>query len=235
MKSRFKNKKFNAIPSVIPLTIFDDEELSTGAKVFYGMLVFMSRQMTEIKASTYYFKTQMARSSRSITNYIKELAANKYVRSSVFKGVRYLYPAITENENTVIAAFIPPEVVKHPKLSSSEKLTFGFLNYKSSNVNEYFESSISELTFFINKSRSTVYRHLKVLRRYQLASTTTISSMIKIKCHSSYQVAWKRNSIERFDRGKTAPPEEDKEVIEKATISNKDVEKLRNMFGITRV
>lgn len=237
MKSTFKNKKFKAIPSIIPSTIFECEQISTGAKVFYGMLVFMSRQMTEIKASTYYFKTQMSRSSRSITNYIKELAVNKYLRCSVSKGVRYLIPAITENENTVISSYIPPEVVKNGKLSSSEKLTFGFLSYKAANVNDYFETSVSELTVFVNKSRSTIYRHLKALRKYQFASTTTCGNMIKIKCSSSYSTAWKNRDVERFNRRKTAPPEVSSEkLIENATISSKEADYLRNLvFGNSRV
>lgn len=235
MKVPFKNKKFKAIPSIIPEVIFDDPVLSTGSKIFYGMLVFMSRQMTEIKASTYYFKTQMSRSSRSITNYINELVANKYLRKSVFKGVRYLIPAITENENTIISSFIPPEVVKNGKLSSSEKITFGLLSYKAANSNNHFETSVAELTQFMKKSRSTIYRHLSVLRKYQFAATQKSGNMMRIRCYSTYQKAMKKRDSKTFSRRKTAPPDVLPDQIEQATINAEQINELRSLvFGSSK-
>lgn len=226
-KNQFQ-RKHKAIASIIPDIIFYDTSLSSGAKVFYGMLVNLNQTMTEIKASTFYLKNQMSRSSRSITGYIKELDDAKYISVSYRNKVRILRPLYTHQNDLEIAAFIPPEVVRCDKESSSAKLTYGYMNYSSGNSNCYFESTITEIAFYVKKSRSTIYRHLARFRRLQLLVTNTQGNRVTIRCFNSYQRTYKVNRRKQLISRKAAPPIDDEDAQE-STLTDAEAEKLREL------
>lgn len=204
MGKKFEQKKeYNAIPSIIPKSIFYHDKISTGAKVFYGMLYFLARNKHEhysnhvdpVYAKNNYFCVQLGRTSkhavRSIQKYISELYTQKLINVEFVNGHRQLTPYFLIRSDSDIASYIPPEVVKNNDLSSSEKLSLGFLNWKTGNENGYYNTTVTEIAEKIERSRATVYRHLRSFRRGKLITTKRDGLSINIFCFNSYQEAYK--------------------------------------------
>lgn len=224
-----KNKDYNAIPSIIPDIVFYDDNLSSGAKVFYGMVVFLYRDSLRCNASTYYFYTQLGRTAkyaaRSIQLYISELYEKKFISVKVKDGARYITPVFLPENDSDIASYIPPEVVKDSDLSSSDKLTYGLLNYRSANENGYYETSITDIAIQINKSKATVYRHLKTIRRLQYAATVKTETGTQIYSYNSYQDTFKKKQATKLKKSQKDPPNKI------TTLSDDKLDYLRQLVG----
>lgn len=223
-RSYRRNKKQNAIPSIIPEMIYYNEKISSGAKVFYGMLVFLARPKDyyyndpkPVYASNKYFYTQMGRNSkysaRAIQYYISELYEQKLIGLEHDGFKREIIPYFLPISDQDIVAFIPPEVVKDNSYSSSKKLTYGLMNYKSGNVNGYYHTNVNELSRLTYRSRATIYRHLSSFRTAKLIRTVSKNGMITIYCMNSYQNSYQIQLRKRQE-------EEDKIIKENMRVFN---------------
>lgn len=213
-----KPKKVNPIPSIIPAAIFNNENLSDGAKVFYGVVVFLARETGVAFAGTRYLSTQLGRSTRSIQYYISELYEKNIIDVEIKDGKRNIYPSIIPLNSSDVASFIPPEIVKRKDVSAAVKLTYGLIQFKSANVNQYFAvKGIDELTELTNKSRSTMYRHLKIYKRLKLVRWEKIDTYTRLFTFNSYQdvIKYKNNELKSIPGND--PPEDIKPTENKIT------------------
>lgn len=210
MKSSSKgkfNKEIKAIPSIIPDVVFYENSLSSGAKVFYGLVVFLYRDSLKCSASTWYFSKQMGRSTRAIQLYIAELYNKRFITYNIVDGARYITPIFVPDKDTEIASYIPPEVVKDSSLSSSFKIRYGLISYKSANVNGFYEvENVAALANEANCSISTIYRDLKIARKELLATTEYTEISLTIKTFNSYQDTIKKKQTDLKTKSGQDPP-----------------------------
>lgn len=231
---------YNAIPSIIPTKIYEKTDLSAGAKVFYGMLVFLARDVKEpwmdpkpVYATNYYFHFSMGRNSkyaaRSIQLYIKELLDSEEIEVEFKDGHRYITPKIIPIDNTQVAAYIAPEILRDSKTSLTYKLTFGFLSWKSGNKNEYYATSVKGIADSINKSKATAYRHLKELTKLKHIKIVKNGRRFEIYCLSSRDEVVKANR-EFLEAEERRIIEENIKTLENAPPMSLEAEEWLNSF-----
>lgn len=215
-KKRSRNKKnnfkktteYNAIPSIISNNVYNNENLSSGAKILWGMINFLSRpedliyhDPKPVYASNRYFYTQLGRNSkysnRAIQGYIKDLKDEDLVEVTFVKGIRYILPKSVTRHDSHIACYIPGEVVKDSRLSVSRKLTYGLLNWKSGNINRYYNTTVEDLAEETNRHRSTIYRHLEQLKKLKYLTTSRDGRTLSIYCDNSFQDTLEAKRIEK--------------------------------------
>lgn len=225
------NKEINAIPSIIPDVVFYDNSLSSGAKVFYGLVVFLYRDSLKCNASTWYFSKQMGRSTRAIQLYIAELYDKRFITYKIENGSRFITPIFMPDKDTEIASYIPPEVVKDGSLSSSFKMRYGLLSYKSANVNGFYEvENVSDLAKEANCSASTIYRDLKIARKELLATTEYTEISLTIKTFNSYQDTFKKKQAALKTKSEQDPPKRTKQP--QIELSDSQVSFLQRLAGL---
>jgi|LSQX01.3.fsa_nt_gb DNA-binding transcriptional ArsR family regulator len=237
--SRFKNnssknnitkKELAMIPSIIPTKIFENQELSDGAKVFYGALIFLARPNGYAFAGTRTLATYLGRSPRSILYYIAELK-NKNLIDVVFENKkRLIYPVIPALTNIDVAVFVPPEILCQSKLSSGLKLSYGAIQYRSANQNGYYAyQSVDELADMTGKSRSTIYRHLKIYKKLKLARFEKDNDYTRIYTFNTYQdnIIFNQNELEI--QHNADPPKTEKLL----SITPEEANYLRGLIGRT--
>lgn len=241
-----RKTKYNAIPSIISHRIYEADYLSSGAKLFWGMLNFLSRpedliydDHKAVYASNFYFYTQMGRSSkysaRAIQGYISELKEHDHVEVWFEKGIRYILPKSVTRFDSHVAAFIPPEVVKDINLSASRKLTYGYINWKSANVNGYYNTTVEEIAEEANRHRSTIYRHINDFEKLRLITVGRDGRTLDIYCHNSYQESYeasqKKKDEEHLKRQQLIEDEYLNKSPPESSISPEATDYLRKLIG----
>lgn len=63
----------------IPLTLVSDSNVSSSAKLLYGLLVLLTHQEGYCYASNIYLSDKLDVGTRAITRLLKELSDNKYI------------------------------------------------------------------------------------------------------------------------------------------------------------
>ncbi len=199
-KKRFKKetkKTESAIPSIISKRVYEHEKLSSGAKVFWGMLNYFARpkniadEANPVFATNGYFHRAMGRNSkyaaRAIQGYIKELVDHEFITVYFNRGLRYIQVKSVTRGNDNIASYISGEVVKDSRLSSSKKLTLGHLSWKSLNKNGYYNITASEFAEETDRHKSTIYRHLKEFQKLKYITIDKNGSSLDIYVHTTLQ------------------------------------------------
>lgn len=218
-----KNEK--SIPSIIPQSIFNNDKLSSGAKVMYGVLNFLSRKNGFSFAGTRYLARQLNRSTRSIQYYIAELYDHNLIAMDIIDGVRHLTPVtITSEASSEVASFIPPEVVKNKKISMGAKITYGYLSYKSNNINGYYAyQDKQQLKNELYVSESTVYRHLRVFKDLKI---------VRYQADNKYTRIYTKNSFINSQKHKFSDQAENLDPPEnKSTLTENEINILRQLVG----
>lgn len=187
----------SAIPSIISKRVYEHEELSSGAKVFWGMLNFLARpkniedEAKPVFATNGYFHRSMGRNSkyavRAIQGYVKELVDHEFIMVYFNRGLRYIQVKSVTRGNDNIASYISGEVVKDSRLSSSKKLTLGHLSWKSTNKNGYYNITVSEFAEESERHKSTIYRHLEEFQKLKYITIDKNGSSLDIYCHTTLQ------------------------------------------------
>jgi hypothetical protein len=203
---KIESKEILRVDALIPSEIFYNKNLSDGAKVFYGVIMNLSNQYGHAFASTYKLSQAIGRSTRSIQYYISDLEEMKLAKVWINKGIRYIKPLIYPDNNN--DQFVIPSEVVSSSVSSTVKLSYGLIQYKSTNKNDHFGfTHIEDVAKLIDKSVSTAYRHLKAFMRLNLAKVEKSDNQTRVITINSYKTKVFNNLTKRQLQANLAPPE----------------------------
>lgn len=202
---KIESKDRLRVDALIPSEIFYNKNLSDGAKVFYGVIMNLSNRHGHAFASTFKLSQAIGRSTRSVQYHISELDEMRLAKVWVNKGVRYIKPLIIPDNNN--DQFVIPAEVVSSSVSSTIKLSYGLIQYKSTNKNDHFGfNHIEDVAKLIGKSVSTAYRHLKAFMKLNLAKIEKSDNQTRVITINSYKTKVFNNITKRqLDAGIDPP------------------------------